>query len=90
MTDVNLEGVTLETSLRHCLKQLDLASIVKDDSLLITSQETLESSMIWPNEEPFLIVGHCLLALIAAAFGGVATPLVCNLVGERGESRTGA
>jgi hypothetical protein len=87
---MNFEGVRLETSLKHCLKQLDLGYIVKDDLLLITSTEALERPLNYPSddpsllEDPFLIVGHCLLALIAAGLGGVAAPWICNLaVGRR-------
>jgi hypothetical protein len=29
-------------------------------------------------EDPFLIVGHCLIALLAAGFGAVATPLIAD------------
>ena len=29
-------------------------------------------------DDPFLIVGHCLLALIAAGFGGVLGPVACG------------
>ena len=89
VTGMNFEGVRLETSLKHCLKQLDLGYIVKDDLLLITSTETLERPLNYPSddpsllEDPFLIVGHCLLALIAAGLGGVAAPWVCDLAGGR-------
>ena len=30
-------------------------------------------------EDPYLVVGHCLLALIGAGLGGVLGPLACNL-----------
>jgi hypothetical protein len=89
VTGMNFEGVRLETSLKRCLKQLDLGFIVKDDLLLITSVESLERPLNYPNddpsllEDPFLIVGHCLLALIAAGLGGVAAPWICDLAGGR-------
>jgi hypothetical protein len=46
---------------------------------MITSQEDEESLFMRPNDDPFQIVGHCLLALIAAGLGGLAAPLVCDL-----------
>jgi hypothetical protein len=86
---MNFEGVTLQTSLRHCLKQLDLVYVVKDDLLLITPLESERHDSTWPNEDPFLVVGHCILAVIASGLGGLAAPLVRNLVRGRRESVTG-
>jgi hypothetical protein len=71
---IDLEGVPLKTTLRLCLKQLGLDYHVEDGFLRITSKEEGPSVL----EDPFLIVGHCLLALIAAALGGVAAPLVSD------------
>ena len=79
---MNLEGVTLQTSLRYCLKQLDLDYVVKGELLLITSLENESNGSTWPNEDPFLVVGHCLLALIAAGLGGLVAPRVCDLARE--------
>jgi hypothetical protein len=39
-------------------------------------------------EDPYLIVGHCLLALLAAGFGAVAAPIVADA--ERGSARPGS
>ena len=85
MTGMNLEGVPLRTSLEYCLKQFDLAYVVEDELLLISSRESLEfyHYRMSPSKGPFLIVGHCLLALISAGLGGVAAPLDCKLVGVR-------
>ncbi len=30
------------------------------------------------DQDPFLVVGHCLLALVAAGIGGLLAPLVCG------------
>ena len=76
---MDLEGVKLETSLRLCLRQLELSYVIRDGLLLITSQEDAETLINWPNDDAFQIVGHCLLALIAAALGGAAAPWVCDL-----------
>jgi hypothetical protein len=74
MVRVDLEGAALKNSLRRCLTQLDLSFAVRDGFLMIT-----ESGAALPVfEDPFLIVGHCLLALIAAGVGGVLAPLVSD------------
>jgi hypothetical protein len=69
---IDLEGIPLRTTLHLCLKQLGLTYKIKDGYLLITSE--YEISRV--SEDPFLIVGHSLLALFAAAFGGAAAPLI--------------
>jgi hypothetical protein len=77
---VQLQGVELRTSLRLCLRQLDLAYGVRDGLILITSQDAAEFKLtIFPTDDPFQIVGHCLLALVAASLGGLAAPFVCDL-----------
>ena len=71
---LDLEGAALKNSLRRCLKQLDLSYVVRDGFLMIT-----ESGAPLPvYEDPFLIVGHCLIALIAAGLGGVFALLVSD------------
>jgi hypothetical protein len=71
---IDVEGVALKNSLRRCLKQLDLAFAVRDGFLMITAN----GQALPAYEDPFLIVGHCLLALIAAGLGGVLAPLVSD------------
>ena len=70
---IDLEGVALKTSLRLCLDQLGLSYSIRDGILLITSAER-EVTPVY--QDPFLIVGHCLLALLAAGFGGTVAPLI--------------
>jgi len=85
MRGVHLERVALRTSLRLCLRQLDLAYGVRDGLILITSRDAEDTLAIFPTDDPFQIVGHCLLALIAALLGGIAAPFVCDLArGPRG------
>jgi hypothetical protein len=79
VTAVKLEGVALRTSLELCLKPLDLAFVVRDGMLLITSTESSGGSFTSAYDDPYQVVGHCLLALIAALVGGFAAPLVCDL-----------
>jgi len=69
---IDLEGVALGTTLEVCLKQLGLAYAIRDGFLMITSAESVPRLY----EDPFLMGGHCILALIAAAIGGVFGPLV--------------
>ena len=79
VTGLNFEGVRLETSLRLSLKQLDLVYFGRDGLLTITSVESEARLWTSPNDDPFQIVGHCLLALI----GGMAAPFVCDRVRMR-------
>ncbi len=74
---LDLEGVPLRTTLYLCLRQLDLAYTIHDGVLMITSMSSL-SNPSFPLRfgDPFLIGGHCLLALFAAALGGALAPLV--------------
>jgi len=74
---VDLDGVPLKSTLHLCLKQLDLAYCIRDGVLVITSEESQESGLP-VYEDPFLIGGHCLLTLFAAALGGVLAPLVSD------------
>lgn len=76
---LDLDGIPLKTTLRLCLKQLGLDYAVKDGYLLITSEDFISSDLDF--EDPFLIVGHFLLAMIAAAIGGVAAPLISDARG---------
>ena len=69
---LDLEGVPLKTTLLLCLKQLGLCYCVRDGVLVITSEESVSPMY----EDPFLVVGHCVFALLAAAVGGALAPLV--------------
>ena len=72
---IDLVGVPLRTTLRLCLNQLGLAYVFEDGCLRIICEDRAKSPGI---EDPFLIVGHCLLALLAAGFGAIAAPLVAD------------
>ena len=67
--EMDLDGVPLATSLRLCLAELDLAYSVKDGLVFITSRESHDEALVSEPEEPFQVVGHCVLALIAAGSG---------------------
>ena len=75
---LDIEDVPLQTSLHVCLQQLGLAYRVKDGFVMITCDSDVESELLPIAENPFLIVGHSLLALLAAAFGGIAAPIVAG------------
>jgi hypothetical protein len=78
VVNLDFDDVPLRTSLRLCLKQLDLTYSVKDGLVQITSQESEDISFS-AAEDTYQIVGHCVLALIAAGIGGLAAPFVCGL-----------
>jgi hypothetical protein len=80
----DVEDVPLQTSLHICLQQLGLAYRVKDGYLWISCDSEWESELLPSAENPFVIVGHSLLALVAAALGGIAAPIVAG----RGENVT--
>ena len=77
--NLDFEGVPIRTSLRLCLEQLGLAYSVKDGLLLITSAELNDKSLRSAANDAYQVVGHCVLALIAAGIGGLAAPFVCGL-----------
>lgn len=90
---IDLEGVPLRTSLHLALKQLGMTYGVAGGLLHITSVESEDPVSSWADfppahADPFLVVGHCLLALIAAGLGGLLAPLVCR--GRVGGSRLGS
>ncbi len=71
---LDLEGVSLKSGLRACLKPLDLDYQVKDGYLMITSPTYIERPS--PSQDPYMIVGQCLLAMVAAMVGAVASLIV--------------
>ncbi len=82
---IDVKGATVKNCLSHCLRQLDLTFSVRDGFLVVTDAGTV----LPVYEDPFLIVGHCFLALIAAALGGVLAPLVSDARGRASvDSRT--
>jgi len=77
VVSLDLDGVPLKTTLYLCLKQNGLAYCIRDGVLVVTSEESQESGLP-VYEDPFLIGGHCVLTLFAAALGGVLAPLVSD------------
>jgi hypothetical protein len=73
---INLVDVPLKTSLTLALKQLGLTYHIWEGVLVITSE--LPDDPLPVYDDPFLTVGNCLLALLAAGLGGVLAPLVAR------------
>jgi hypothetical protein len=76
---IDLKGVPLRETLQLCLKQLGLRYEVWEGRLRITSEDDQPEPDL---KDPFLTVGHCLLALLAMGLGAAAAPIVA---GERRE-----
>ena len=74
----DVADVPLKTSLHVCLQQLGLAYQVKDGFLQITTDIDEENELLPIFETPFVIVGHSLLALVAAGLGGLVAPIVAG------------
>ena len=71
--NIDLEGIPLKTSLELCLEQVSLTYTVRDGVLWITASASERDPFY---HDPFMIFGHCLLALLAAGIGAVVAPLV--------------
>jgi hypothetical protein len=69
---IDVDDVALRTTLRLCLDQLFLTYRIRDGLVLITSKQSAVTPVY---EDPFLIVGHCLLALLAALLGAILATL---------------
>ena len=78
---IDIDGVPLKTTLKLCLRELGLDYIVKNGCLWISNEE--EEEIEPEGDGSFRIVGHSLLALIAAAIGGVLAPLVSAVSRDR-------
>jgi hypothetical protein len=76
---IDLEGVALKTSLKHCLRQLQLAYEVSDGLLIITSD--FQDSYL-READPYLIAGQSIMAMIAVGVGGMLAPVLSD-VGRR-------
>jgi hypothetical protein len=68
------DDLPLKTSLHYCLRQLDLNYRVTGGFLKITSAD----DELPVGNDPFLVVGNCLLGLAAACLGGAMGPLVAG------------
>ena len=71
---VDLEGVALKHVLLACLKQLGLEYCVTDGYVTITAPSKIDRPP--PGQDPYMIVGQCLLAMVAAMIGALASLIV--------------
>ena len=72
--EIDLDGVPLRTALRLALHQLGDDYTVGEGVLVIKRDEN-SYGFLRAVQDPFLVVGHCLLALLASAVGGALGPL---------------
>jgi hypothetical protein len=70
---VDFDGMPLRTTLKLCLDQLDLTYHVKTGAIRIHSKDGPEEAVLSSAKDAYQVVGHCVLALIAAAIGGALT-----------------
>jgi hypothetical protein len=73
---IDLDGVPVRTALRLCLDQFDLTYHIRNGAIVIDWTEADEEAELAAARDAYQIVGHCLLALIAAAIGGGLTALL--------------
>jgi hypothetical protein len=76
---VELGRLPLRVSLRHFLEQLDMQYVVKEGLLEITSREMAIHQLRSSADDAYQVAGHCVLAMIAAALGGLASPVCCGM-----------
>jgi hypothetical protein len=75
---IALNDVPIRTGLQLSLEQLERAYHVRDGVLVIHHLESDDEHALSTGKAAYQIVGHCLLALLAAGIGGVLAPLVCD------------
>jgi len=76
---LDLDGVPLRTTLRLVMQQLGMNYKVTSGLILISDIATCAPDEDLPaQEDPLLLIGQCLLALLAAGLGSLLAPLVAN------------
>ena len=75
---LDLEGVPLGIGLQLGLDQIGLTHHVKDGVLVIHHVESDDEAWIAMAHDAYLIVGHCVLSLIAAGIAFAVAILVCK------------
>ena len=76
---IECDGAPAQLTLRLCLAQLGLAYVVRDGLIEVTSPGIAAYLTRSARADAYQVAGHCVLALIAAGFGGLAAPVVCEL-----------
>jgi hypothetical protein len=72
---IDINGYPLRTTLPLALRQLGLIYYVKDGVLTITTDTEDDAA---PKVDYYLLLGHCVLALLAAGLGAWLVPLVAH------------
>ena len=79
MVSIDRENIPAKEALRLCLAPLGLTYRVRAGYVRIIPDEYRPLPVY---DDPVMLVGHSLLAMIAAAVGGVAAPIVSRLCGR--------
>ncbi len=77
--NIELRRAPLRASLRRLLEQLDMQYVVKEGVLEITSRDMAIHQLRSAADDAYQVAGHCVLAMIAAALGGLASPVFCGM-----------
>jgi hypothetical protein len=77
--NLDFDAIPVKDGLGLCLKQLDLGFSVRQGFVMISDEY---SATIPVYEDPVQVVGHSLLALIAAAVGAVAARFISDRAGR--------
>ena len=70
---IDLEGIPLSSTLRLAVQQLGMLYHVRDGLVTITSDNHEVTPVV---VDYYLLLGHCVLALLAAGLGALLVPLV--------------
>ena len=82
---IEIEEVPLRTTLELALKPLGLVYGVKGGVLQVTSTMSLPGDEVETPptyQDPFLVIGQCLLAVLAAGLGSLVAPWVASPRGK--------
>ena len=75
LIQIDLEDCSLETTLRLALRQLNLSPYIINGMVYVTGNSTGDT----PDEiDYYLLVGHCIMAMLSAGLGACLVPLVSN------------
>jgi hypothetical protein len=75
---MEMNDVPLRTTLGLLLRQLGMIYEVRGGLIHITSAAANDFDPVPAYVDPYLLIGQCVLALLAACLGGVAAPIACG------------
>ena len=79
---IDRENIAAKDALRLCLSQVGLTYCIQSGYVRIYPDAYRTAPF---EEDPVMIAGHSLLALIAAMIGGVAAPIIAAICGRHGQ-----